>query len=133
MSTSLRELLSTLDRDHYTVAASGEVECWFGDGRQGRRHRVRVSETDDAIRFEATVVGAAALRGAWGEQLHRMAWRRNRSTNLVGFRIDAAGRLVAEATAPNIGLTFPEFALYLRAVAGEADRLEMIMTARDVQ
>lgn len=133
MSTSLREFLSSLDRDRYTVGASGEVECRFGEGQQGRRHRVRVSETDDAVRFEATVVGAAALRGAWGEQSHLMAWRRNRATNLVGFRVDATGRLVAEATAPNIGLTLQEFALYLRAVAAEADRLEMIMTARDVQ
>ena len=50
----------------------------------------------------------------------------------MGFRVDQK-RLIAEAIAPTMGLTETEFLVYLRAVAAEADRMELVLTGRDVQ
>lgn len=61
------------------------------------------------------------------------AWQRNRAVKLVGFRVDARGRLVAEARVPKHGLTPDEFRTYVSAVATEADRLELILTGKDIQ
>jgi hypothetical protein len=80
-------------------------------------------------------VGAGAIVGLAGcyDDPHRWAWRRNRVSNLVGFRVDVKERLLAEAVAPLIGLTQEEFVVYLMAVGSEADRMELVLTAQDVQ
>jgi len=131
MPTVLGDLLSSLDRRNFDVDGT-KVVCWFGEKDSGRKQAVRIGEELDGIRFEATVVGRAMLEQFEGDQ-HRQAWRRNRSTTLAGYRIDRQGRLLVEATAPMVGLTPDEFVVYLRAVASEADRLELLLTQRDVQ
>ena len=131
MSTVLGDLLTSLDRRTFDVEGT-KVVCWFGDRDSGRKQAVRVGEEHDGIRFETTVVGRAMLEQFEGDQ-HRQAWCRNRSTTLSGYRIDRQGRLLVEATAPIVGLTPDEFVIYLRAVASEADRLELLLTQRDVQ
>ena len=60
-------------------------------------------------------------------------WKRNRATQLVGFRIDDRSRLVAEAWVLKIGVTPEEFQLYVRTVAKESDRFEFLLTGRDVE
>ncbi len=37
--------------------------------------------------------------------LARITWRKNRSANLVGFRIDKKSQLVAESHVPKFGIT----------------------------
>ena len=111
-----------------------EVTCWFGPKDTGRRHVVCVTDHGDAIRMEAIVATAKTLESIeMYDDAHKWAWRRNRATNLVGFRVTDQRRLVAEATAPKISLTQDEFLTYLRAVAAEADRMELVLTGRDVQ
>jgi len=131
MTHSLRSRLSLLGKEQFDVNGNAVV-CWFGAKGGSRRHTVRVIDCEDTIRLEATVVGPSTL-----EQLHsdhRMAtWRRNRLTSLVAFRIDGRGRLLAEAAVPKVGLTPEEFKIYLRAIASEADRLELVFTGQDVQ
>ncbi|HEU5178897.1 MAG TPA: hypothetical protein VFU24_15710, partial [Burkholderiales bacterium] len=56
------------------------------------------------------------------------AWRRNRSSQLVGFRVDQRGRLVGEAWVPKAGLSAQEFQVYVRRVAAECDRFEYLLT-----
>ena len=41
--------------------------------------------------------------------------------------------MLAETVMPIVGLTTDEFLLYLMAIASEADRMELVLTARDVQ
>lgn len=133
MSRILRRYLDALSRRRFDVAGP-EVVCWFGEKGQSRRHAVRLMASEDAIRFEATVVTARTLEiMSEHDDPHRWAWRRNRFSNLVGFRVDNQRRMVAEATAPLIGLSHEEFETYLRAVASEADRMELVLTAEDVQ
>ncbi len=95
----------------------------------GRSHRVRVRVAPDGYVLESVIAGPAhtALLG----DLHIAAWKRNRSSRLVGYRIDAYGRLVAHVWTPREGLTPEMFMLLMRQVAGEADRHELLLTGRD--
>jgi hypothetical protein len=97
----------------------------------GRAHRVRVLETDEAFEFHAIVARAAAVRDV--TDLALRIWRHNRAAQLVSFRIDTRDRVYAEGWVPKAGLTAQEFQLVLRRVAAESDRLEYLLTGRDVE
>ena len=77
-----------------------------------------------------SVVARAAVVAAM-EALPLEVWERNRGTELVGFKIDAKGRLVGEAWIPKAGLMGSEFSAYLHAVAAECDRFEYQLTGSD--
>jgi hypothetical protein len=109
-----------VDGDHVAIALD-----------DGRRHRVAVSEESDAYRLTALVAGRAVLSEVADAPIR--IWRRNRETQLVGFRIDRRGRLQAEAWVPKAGLSAEEFRLYLRTVAAEADRFEFTLTGQDAE
>jgi hypothetical protein len=98
---------------------------------QGRQHRVSVEETNDAYVLTAIVLRPAAAAAI--ADLPTIVWQRNRGMQLAGFRLDARGRLMGEARVPRIGLTAAEFEVYLRTLAGEADRFEYTLTGRDVE
>jgi hypothetical protein len=133
MSTELTSWLRALDSKQFDVEGQS-VTCWFGPREISRRHAVRLEATNDGIRMEATVATAKTIDFINDEDdAYLWAWRRNRASNLVGFRVDRQRRLLAEAVAPAIGLTQEEFVVYLRAVAAEADRMELVLTGRDVQ
>jgi hypothetical protein len=133
MPSELSDFTKALDRQRFDVADQ-LVTCWFGAKGQSRRHGVRLKPLEDGIKLEATVATAKTLNAlSLYSDPHRWAWRRNRVSNLVGFRVDASQRLLAEAVAPLVGLTQDEFVVYLMAVASEADRMELVLTAQDVQ
>lgn len=96
-----------------------------------RRHRVAISETPDSYELSSVVVRRSALEGIDDAALR--AWRRNRVSQLVGFRIDHRERLVGEAWVPKVGLRPDEFVTYLRRVASECDLLEYHLTGRDIE
>jgi hypothetical protein len=95
----------------------------------GRRHRVRVEDTRDTYELVSVVVGAAI--GDTLEDLPLRTWKRNRGTELVGFRIDRKGRLVGMSWVPKAGLSEAEFQLYVRTLATECDRYEFELTGQD--
>jgi hypothetical protein len=130
MEEELDRWLKGLDRRQFSVQGLS-VTCRLGDHDTGRKHVVRLQTTPDGVRFEATVATASTLE-TMAEDPARWAWRRNRASTLVGFRVDNK-RLIAEAIAPVAGLTEAEFLVYLRAVAAEADRMELVLTGKDVQ
>ena len=130
MSSELKQFLRSLDRGQFDVTGD-VVTCWFGRKGDSRRHLVRLELVEAGIRMEATVATARTVNAI--EDADKWAWRRNRVSNLVGFRVDRQQRLFAEAVAPLIGLTEAEFEIYLKAVASEADRMELVLTAQDVQ
>ena len=96
-----------------------------------RRHRVEIAESETEYLFSAVVARRAIVVKLPDAALQ--AWVRNRAVSLIGFRIDARGRLLAEAWAPKAGITAAEFQVYLRAIAMEADRFEYALTGRDVE
>jgi hypothetical protein len=97
----------------------------------GRKHRVRIRETETAFEMHAIVAKAAAVRDV--ADLPVRIWRHNRAAQLVGFRIDTRGRVYAEGWVPKAGLTREEFQLVLGRVAAESDRFEFLLTGRDVE
>jgi len=104
------------------------IDVGFGDGR---RHRVTVTELEDAYLLSGVVARRSAVTDSSG--LMPQVWLRNRATALVGFRIDQRGRLVGEAWVPKPEITADEFQLYVRTVAAECDRFEYVLTGRDVE
>lgn len=96
-----------------------------------RKHIVTVEDGGDVYHLSAIVVRQAVVNSV--PDLPLNVWLRNRGTTLVGFRIDQRGRLVGEAWVPKVGLTSEEFQLYLRNLAAECDRLEHVLTGRDVE
>jgi hypothetical protein len=103
------------------------LDVRFAEG--GRHHVVSVEDTGDAYRL----VGIVARRGVVTSipDLALRVWRRNRTTALTGFRIDAKMRLLGESWVPKVGLEAEEFQLWVRTVAAECDRLEHALTGRD--
>jgi hypothetical protein len=99
--------------------------------KEGRGHRVIVIDEGDIYRILGIVVRRATVASI--PNLPIQIWMRNRTTQLVGLRIDRRMRLVAEAFAAKPGLTAEEFQLYLHTLAAECDRFEYILTGRDVE
>jgi hypothetical protein len=96
-----------------------------------RRQGVRIEDQTDAYRVFSVAAKADKLNNLSNPAL--VAWERNRSLSLMGFRVDERGRMIGEAWLPKIGLTAEEFQLYVRTVALECDRFEFKLTGRDHQ
>ena len=110
-----------------SVDGNGIVVTFVG----GRHQRVYVDDVDGALELTGFVARQAALQSVPDAPLR--AWERNRTTHLVGFRVDRKGRLVGEAWVPKPGLGADEFLYYVQRVAEECDRFEYILTGRDVE
>ena len=112
--------------DDLLVGEAG-VDVHFPDGR---RHFVEVG--DERLNFALLGIVAQNVEGLDVDDVSLLAWRRNRDTLLVGFRV-TKGQLVGEAWVPKAGLTAAEFGVYVRAVARECDRFEYLLTGADVE
>lgn len=108
-----------LDQDVLEVLVSKE-----------RKQFVRVHEEGEDLVL--TSRAALATDASDLEGLSLRLWERNRSTPLVGFRIDARGHVIAETVLPRVGLTRSEFHLAVRNLAEEADRLEYLLTGKNL-
>jgi hypothetical protein len=121
--------LERLARGARDVTVSGDrIEVQLPNGRV---QRVGVEAGDQvAYRLTSIAVPARVLADLPSPEV-RM-WKVNRSSALVGFRIDPKGRLVAEAWLPRPGLSAEEFLSTIRRLATEADRVEYLLTGEDV-
>jgi len=98
----------------------------------GRQHTLIVDEVDgDTAVLRLWSVAAPARVVLHPEMTDIVAWERNRTSDLVGFKVDGRGRLIGEAWVPQIGLDAEEWAIYVRAVAEACDRVEYLLTGRD--
>src|SRR5688500_7838669 len=82
-----------------------------------RSHAVSVSESVDGYSLEAVIAGRHATSRIDAAAIK--AWRRNRSSRVVGYRIDRRGRLVAHAWSSRAGITQELFQTIVRALARE--------------
>ena len=73
----------------------------------GRRQRVTVQEENDSYLLSAIVARRAVVLD--NHDLPIQACLRNRTTALVGFRVDRSSRLVGEAWVPKEGMSAEEF------------------------
>ena len=58
------------------------------------------------------------------------AWQRNRTSELVGFRVDRQGAMIAETPVPS-GAGRDEWAFLAFNLARSADRFEYLLSGRD--
>jgi len=86
-----------------SIDGDGIVVTFVG----GRHQRVYVDDVDGALELTGFVARQAAVQSVPDACLR--AWERNRTTHLVGFRVDRSGRLVGDdprrpraATAPRV-------------------------------
>lgn len=98
---------------------------------RSRKQRIEVADRDDVLELTAVVARPAVVQSI--PDAHLRAWARNRTLQLVGFRVDRRGRLVGEAWLPKAGLGADEFLHQVRRVAEECDRFEYLLTGRDVE
>ena len=124
MPSDWRELVTgeqmQVDGDYVTVRFTNQ-----------RAQRVRVQPTADGLELYAIAARAASVRRV--TDLPLRIWRQNRGAQLVSFRIDADGCVCATGWVPRAGLSADEFQLVLRRVAAESDRLEFLLTGKDVE
>lgn len=101
---------------------------------QDRRQRVHIEDDreDGYIKIWSVAAKSSALKEIQ-EEPELFAWRRNRLSDLVGFKIDSKGRLIGEAWVPTAGLCAEEWGLYVKALAQSCDRLEYLLTGKDLQ
>ena len=104
-----------------------KIKVTFNDGR---KHILRAEERDGEFRVWAIIARQAIVAGQKDLQLR--IWQRNHASKLVSYRIDGKGRFIGEAWVPKAGLTPYEFRLYVRTVAAECDRLEYLLTGKDL-
>ncbi len=105
---------------------ANDIVVDFGTGRS---HRISVKDEGDAYRLTSFVV-----RNKLDDSIEDLAirlWRRNRSTQLVGFRLDERRRVIGQSWIPKAGLSSDEFVMQVRHVAAECDRLEFLLTGED--
>ena len=93
-----------------------------------RRRRIAIRETEETFELTGIVARPTAIDAI--PDVFLRAWRRNRSTQLVGFKLDPKNRLVGEAWVPKAGLNRDEFLLYVRRVAAECDLFEHNLTGK---
>ena len=96
---------------------------------------VEPAEDGESLHVWSVVARPALVRLAQDrsgfESPHLVAWTRNRSSDLVGFKLDSRGRLVGEAWIPSAGLDADEWRSWLHAVATGCDRLEYLLSGKD--
>jgi hypothetical protein len=94
-----------------------------------RRQRVIVIDDESGSRLFRSRVARRAILNRVSEPELR-AWQRNRVSELVAFRIDRHGVMVAETPIPS-DVTRDEWAFLAVNLARSADRFEYVLTGRD--
>jgi hypothetical protein len=105
------------------------IHVRFGDERGQQVHVAE--EEPGTIRVWTVAARRAAVQRLDNPELY--AWLRNRLVDLVDFRVDREGQLIGEASVATPGLTAEEWALHVRTVARASDRLEYLLSGRDVE
>lgn len=93
-----------------------------------RRQRVTIVNDSDVTLLQSRVARPAIVKRVTEPQLR--AWQRNRVSELVGFRIDRKGSMVAETPIP-AGAGRQEWAFLAFNLARSADRFEHLLSGRD--
>ncbi len=93
-----------------------------------RRQRVTIVHESGATLLRSRVARRAILKGVTEPEIR--AWQRNRVSELVGFRVDRQGVMVAETPIPPEAER-QEWAFLAFNLARSADRFEYVLSGRD--
>lgn len=103
-------------------------------GSSGRHQRIRIRHKSGQYIFTSGVLGSNAVRRNHRDwrTLARLVWRINSDQELVCFRFDGNDRLIGEIRHPVEHLDYDELHCYVLEIANACDRLEYLLTGRDV-
>lgn len=132
--TKLKSILNAVARD-----LNGDVQ-WKADQAElvigfdnGRKQRVVIEQHDDRYVLISVVIGRARVEEIGRTHLLPKLWQRNRETNVVAFDIDKRGRLIGMVEQIAETLDAEELAIYAKWLASECDRLEYILSGKDLE
>ena len=97
-----------------------------------RSQRVRVEVSSERYLFTSTVLGSTRASRFSTLNLAHLVFNANQHTDVVAFSIDGRGRFVGSVEQPVATLDREELRTYLLLLARECDRLEFLLTGRDV-
>lgn len=98
----------------------------------GRKQGIKYELNGEFLRFRSTILTPAAASALGLERLAAELLERNRDTDVVAFGFSAKGHVEAWIDQRASTLQADELRFYLVALATEADRLEYLLTGRDV-
>jgi len=130
--SQIRALLGAVTSSYEGVELAwspGTVTARF---RSGRSQAVTYKLNGELVRFQSTVLKPAAARALDQEKLAADLLERNRDTELVAFGFSSGGHVEAWIDQRASTLQADELRFYLVALAVEADRLEYLLTGKDV-
>ena len=100
----------------------------------GRSQTVRIERDGDGYVFTSVVLGT--VRADEHRQdlpaLANRLWQRNRQTDVVNFTFDRHNRLIGRIEHPANTLDAEELYFYLSRLAIECDRLEYLLTGKNI-
>ena len=115
---------------------NGRAEIRLGahGSKKGRRQIVHIQCEGDHYVLTSVVLGPARTAQYLKEpsELAELVWRRNRRTDVVNFTFDRQRRLIGRIEHPYETLDPEELYFYLSRLAIECDRMEYVLTGRDV-
>ncbi|MBW3565420.1 MAG: hypothetical protein KY459_11900 [Acidobacteria bacterium] len=111
----------------FRLPPGSKISCETGDQRN---QVVHVEREEDHLRIWSVVVPPRVAREI--DDLDLRLWEANRFRELIGFTVDRRGRIIGEAFVPAAGLTEDEWSVYVETLATSCDRLEYVLTGRDV-
>ena len=103
-------------------------------GSSGRHQRVRIRHKSGEFVLTSGVLSSSAVTKNvrdW-RNLAKLVWRINSEQELVSFRLDENDRLVGEIRHPAEHLDYGELRCYVLEIARACDRLEYLLSGRDV-
>jgi hypothetical protein len=93
-----------------------------------RQQSVHVLQSSEGNLLSSIVAKRSVIQRLANPDLH--AWQRNRVSELVGFRIDKRGYLIAETALPE-DANEEEWSYLVFNLARAADRFEYVLTGQD--
>jgi hypothetical protein len=114
-------------------ALDGHVLTVWTKGR-ARHQDMRLSRVGGSYAITSTILGPGAVRRTdkgW-RRLALIAWQRNAEQGLVTFGFDKNDRLVGQVVHPADHLDVEELDVYVQALSQECDRLEYLLSGKDV-
>lgn len=112
--------LKTINGQHWVI---------FPNNRKQRIFIVRIKEY---YSIRSVVLTKSKVNEYYKDWMYQFIWQQNKETPLVSFLIDKKGRLAGRITHLAEYLDKSELFFYIEILAKECDRLEYILSGKDI-
>jgi hypothetical protein len=98
----------------------------------GRKQQIVVKRRRASYTLTSNVLQRAKVEELGRSNILRAIWTRNRSSRLVGFRLDKSGKVVGYIEHQAESLDPSDLAYCIEVLARECDRLEFVLSGEDI-